>query len=107
MDATDRWVTIASGGTISDYIPVRSERIGIEVPTIDAGITYVRAALDPNGVTSGRIQKEDGSAVYTIASGVGAVNAVLPFRFPFNYIAVETATAQDTGAVVFRITAKE
>lgn len=107
MDATDRWVTVASGGTISDYVPIRSEWVGIEVPEIDAGKCYVRAALDPAGATSGRLQKEDGSAVFEIASGVGTVSVVLPFRFPFNYIGVETETAQDTGAVLFRITAKE
>ncbi len=107
MDSTDGWVTVASGATISDYVPIKSEQVGIYVPTIDAGKVYVRAAIDPAGVTSGRIQNEAGSGVFTIASGVGVVNTVLPFRFPFYYIGVECETAQDTGAVVFRITAKE
>ncbi len=109
MIQTDQIVKITKddAGKTSNYVQLRGSYIGIEVPTIDTAVCYLRGALDPNGTTSGRIQLEDGSGALNLASGVGGKFWTIPLRIPFQWVAVEVSATQTTQTVTFRIIAKE
>lgn len=89
MDAIDKPLTIASGGTISNYVETKSQFMGIAIPTLTASAVYVRGSSDNAGATSGRLQKEDGSGDFSVATDASGKFAVVPPYFPWKYIAVE------------------
>lgn len=91
MDSIDRPLIIASGGTISNYVPTKSQFMGIYIPTLTASAVYIRGSSDNAGATSGRLQKEDGSADFSVATDASGKFAVIPPFFPWRYIAVEAA----------------
>lgn len=90
MDSTDRPLIIASGGTISDYVPARGQHLGIQIPTLTASAVYIRGSSD-DGTTSARLQKEDGSGDFSVATDASGKFAIIPPYFPWSFIAVEAA----------------
>lgn len=100
-----RSVTIAASGTLSGSIKIgENDMVGLLIPTIETAICYVNGSLDD--ITYSRIQKEDGSADLNMASGTGAKAWILPSRFPFPYLKVETSATQ-TAARVITVCAKK
>ena len=103
---TDTTATITAGQTISSYAEVRGHYIGFYAPSLVAGALYIRGSKD-KGVTSGRVQKEDGSGDYATASTTGVACFTVPMHFPYRWIAIESASAQTTTDRVFTIVGKE
>ncbi len=98
--------TITAGGTISEYVRVRSQFIGFYAPSLVNGALYIRGSND-GGVTSGRVQKEDGSGDYATASTTGGICIVVPMHFPYTHIAIESGATQTTTNRTFTIVGKE
>lgn len=106
-DKTSQVCTVAKddAGKISNYVEVRGEHLGVYVPTINTAIVYIRCANDKGG-SSGRLQKEDGSGDFSLASGAGGKFFVIPGRYPFRWLAIEVSETQTTAAVDFLIIGK-
>ncbi len=103
-DHIDTPLTIASGGTVSNYVPTKSQFMGIQIPTLTASAVYVRGSQDNAGATSARLQKEDGSGDWSVATDASGKFAVIPPYFPWTYIAVEAAA--QGAARTFRLVGK-
>lgn len=102
MQRISRVLTIASAGTVSTAADISSGtgHIGIRVPTIDTAILYLTASEDKNG-TFVRVQKPDGSADLSLASGTGGVYWVIDLFIPARFIKIVASAAQAGGARTF------
>ncbi|MDI6788799.1 MAG: hypothetical protein QME51_10550 [Planctomycetota bacterium] len=98
MNAT---TTIAISGTLSGVLEVKPNTgFAIMVPTIDTAICYLQGSLD--GVTYARVQKGDGSADLSLASGTGGKLWIIDMRLAVPYLKIETSAAQ-TAVRTFRV----
>lgn len=81
--------------------------IAIIVPTIITGTVSISVSNDPDASVPlwYTLQKADGSAALTLASGTGAVAWALDFPIPFRALKLVCGATQTTTARTFIVTA--